>query len=67
VDPTPLTTASRTVAEVAEREEEVDAPVEARCERWPHWRCSEEMCGGLDGTDGLDRPNHMLMVPVYGL
>jgi hypothetical protein len=28
---------------------------------------AKRACGGLDGTDGLDGPGHMLMVPVQGL
>jgi hypothetical protein len=27
----------------------------------------KKVCGDLDGTDGLDGPDHMLMVPVQGL
>jgi hypothetical protein len=28
---------------------------------------AKKACDGLDGTDGLDEPDHMLMVPVQGL
>jgi hypothetical protein len=27
----------------------------------------KKVCGGLYGTDGLDGPDHMLMVPVQEL
>jgi hypothetical protein len=33
----------------------------------PTSSAAKKACGGLDGTDGLDRPYHMLMVPVQGL
>jgi hypothetical protein len=66
VHPTPLTTASRTTAEVAECEEEAGGP-RGGVNDGPTNGAAKKVCGGLDGTDGLDGPDHMLMVPVQGL
>jgi hypothetical protein len=33
----------------------------------PTGGAAKKVCNGLDGTDGVDGPSHMLMVPVLGL
>jgi hypothetical protein len=64
VDSTPRTTVSWTPAEVAECEKEVEAPEEYG---GPTDAIMRKACGSPDGTDGVDRPGHMLMVLVHGL
>jgi hypothetical protein len=33
----------------------------------PTYGVAKKACGGLDRNDGLDGPDHMLMVPIQGL
>jgi hypothetical protein len=33
----------------------------------PTYGAAKKACGDLDGTDGLDGPDHILMVPIQGL